>query len=313
LNLLVPTDMVVFGADDVSALQRWANPSLAGWARASYETMRADGYECELLSRAALQARFTNLACDDRHQFAFIDHTAALIHASTAVRQIARLAHAAGATLLPYHTVEHVVRTGDDVNGLIVNGDRIVPRRGVIFAAGWQNSTLRPELAAKTRVTRQHIVRFRAQYGFRQPDGDLPIIVDLDDRRYLYALAGRTITVADDDSRPASKRVSDPSSSYGSPALDEAFVAEAHTFATTRVPELRGMTVLADTSCHYTSTVAGDYLVYQQGNVVVVSACSGHGFKNGPSIGRMAAEMAMKQRPRNYHPFYAFEHAQDIP
>jgi sarcosine oxidase len=49
---------------------------------------------------------------------------------------------------------------------------------------------------------------------------------------------------------------------------------------------------VTSTTCLYTTTPTQDFHITREGPVVVVSACSGHGFKFTPLIGRMAAELA---------------------
>jgi len=46
------------------------------------------------------------------------------------------------------------------------------------------------------------------------------------------------------------------------------------------------------TTCLYTTTPDERFVVERHGPIVVVSACSGHGFKFSPLIGRMAADLA---------------------
>ena len=50
-------------------------------------------------------------------------------------------------------------------------------------------------------------------------------------------------------------------------------------------------TPTSSTTCLYTTTPTEDFHVTREGPLVVVSACSGHGFKFVPLIGRMAAEL----------------------
>lgn len=45
------------------------------------------------------------------------------------------------------------------------------------------------------------------------------------------------------------------------------------------------------TTCLYTSTETEDFVIDRRGGIVVVSACSGHGFKFAPLVGRMAADL----------------------
>jgi sarcosine oxidase len=49
-------------------------------------------------------------------------------------------------------------------------------------------------------------------------------------------------------------------------------------------------------TCLYTSTPTEDFVVERHGPIVVVSACSGHGFKFTPLTGRMAADLATASR-----------------
>ena len=47
-------------------------------------------------------------------------------------------------------------------------------------------------------------------------------------------------------------------------------------------------------SCLYTSTASGDFVITHHpdhDSVVIVSACSGHGFKHSPAIGEAVAQL----------------------
>jgi sarcosine oxidase len=50
-------------------------------------------------------------------------------------------------------------------------------------------------------------------------------------------------------------------------------------------------------TCLYTNTPNEDFLLDRIGDVVIVSPCSGHGFKFAPEIGRLAADLAMGEPP----------------
>jgi sarcosine oxidase len=49
-------------------------------------------------------------------------------------------------------------------------------------------------------------------------------------------------------------------------------------------------------TCLYTTTPTEDFVVERHGPIVAVSACSGHGFKFTPLIGRLAADLATASR-----------------
>lgn len=47
----------------------------------------------------------------------------------------------------------------------------------------------------------------------------------------------------------------------------------------------------AETTCLYTTTPSDDFVIDRVGPIVVVSACSGHGAKLAPTVGRVAADL----------------------
>jgi sarcosine oxidase len=50
--------------------------------------------------------------------------------------------------------------------------------------------------------------------------------------------------------------------------------------------------VLASETCLYTNTADESFVLERHGRVVVGSACSGHGFKFAPVVGRTLAALA---------------------
>ena len=81
-------------------------------------------------------------------------------------------------------------------------------------------------------------------------------------------------------------------------------VDEAHTEAVTEYVRrwLPGLVPapVKTTTCLYTTTPNEDFVVDRRGPIVIGSACSGHGFKFTPLIGRMLADLAQgKQGPRS--------------
>ena len=72
--------------------------------------------------------------------------------------------------------------------------------------------------------------------------------------------------------------------------MDEASRARIVEYVRRWLPGLEP-TPFAETTCLYTSTPSEDFLIDRVGPLVVVSACSGHGAKMAPTIGRIAADL----------------------
>jgi sarcosine oxidase len=73
---------------------------------------------------------------------------------------------------------------------------------------------------------------------------------------------------------------------------DPASVARAEAWVRERFPDVDPEPVGAE-SCLYTSTTDGSFVLERRGRIVVGSACSGHGFKFAPVVGRRLAALAL--------------------
>jgi sarcosine oxidase len=73
---------------------------------------------------------------------------------------------------------------------------------------------------------------------------------------------------------------------------DPAIVERIASWVRERFPGVDPRPVEAQT-CLYTSTADQDFILERRGRVVVGSACSGHGFKFAPAIGRRLAKLAL--------------------
>jgi sarcosine oxidase len=75
-------------------------------------------------------------------------------------------------------------------------------------------------------------------------------------------------------------------------APDPASIEQVVAWIRDRFPDVDPEPVDAQT-CLYTSTVDGSFVLERRGRVVVGSACSGHGFKFAPVVGRRLAALAL--------------------
>ncbi len=78
--------------------------------------------------------------------------------------------------------------------------------------------------------------------------------------------------------------------------LDEEQVRQVVAYVERWFPGLEPTPVFP-TTCLYTNTDNEDFLLDRVDDVVIVSPCSGHGFKFAPEIGRLAADLAMGEPP----------------
>ena len=151
----------------------------------------------------------------------------------------------------------------------------------VVTAGAWATSIV-PGLAV--RVTRETVAYFRRE------GPPAPSVVELDDAtggHTLYALYDPVFGLKAGVHHAGAE--ADPDAT-GSP--DPALVARIAGWVRERLPGVDSEPVESDT-CLYTSTVDEEFVLERRGRVVVGSACSGHGFKFAPAVGRRLADMAL--------------------
>jgi sarcosine oxidase len=75
-------------------------------------------------------------------------------------------------------------------------------------------------------------------------------------------------------------------------SADPAIVARIVEWMRLRLPDIDPNPVATE-SCVYTTTADESFILERRGRVVVCSACSGHGFKFAPAVGRRLAALAL--------------------
>jgi sarcosine oxidase len=73
---------------------------------------------------------------------------------------------------------------------------------------------------------------------------------------------------------------------------DPALVERISGWVRERFPDVDSTPVAAE-SCLYTNTDDESFVLERRGRLVVGSACSGHGFKFAPAVGRRLAQLAL--------------------
>ena len=152
----------------------------------------------------------------------------------------------------------------------------------VVVTAGAWVGKLVPDVPV--RVTRETLAYFRY-------DGaPVPAIVELDEftrKHAMYALHDPVHGVkagAHHCGYDADPDVDEPP--------DEQLLERIAAWVRTRLPGLDPRPVETQT-CLYTSTADESFVLERRGRVVVGSACSGHGFKFAPAVGRRLAGLAL--------------------
>ena len=176
----------------------------------------------------------------------------------------------------------------------LASGERIAADR-FVFAAGPWLPKLFPEIIGdRIQPTRQEVFFFAPPAGdpLFQP-GRMPGWADFNGGDVYYGfpdLEARGVKFAHD----AHGVDVDPDTQSRRPT--DAALAEVIAYRDRRFPRLRGAPLTESRVCQYENSSNGDFLIDRHpamSNVVIVGGGSGHGFKHGPEVGRLAATLAL--------------------
>jgi sarcosine oxidase len=176
-----------------------------------------------------------------------------------------------------------------------------------VFACGpWLGKLFPSAVGDLVRATKQDIVFFGPPAGDdRFTDTHLPVWADHSSidhasidhgERFLYGVPGtdrRGFKVADDTRGP----VFDPTN--GERVVSQESLNTMREYIAFRFPALKDAPVIETRVCQYEQTPDSNFIIDRHPaneNVWIVGGGSGHGFKHGPAIGEMMAELILRDR-----------------
>jgi len=252
------------------------------------DTMRGFPKEVEILSGAEAAPLFPSLRLDEVD--AIVDRTAGVIAARRTMDTLRFQCEESGVEIRENTPVQSWYSEGDGIRLRCEGGD--VLARHVMVAAGSWIGELLPFLQSRVFVARQTIGYFRLDGPMAV--GQFPVWCYLGDKAndFYYGLPEFERDGVKLARHYTADRSDDPNQAEGPDptAMDDLFRFASRRF-TAPVLEMSG----AET-CLYTCTPTEDFIIDrhpEDGRLVFASACSGHGFKFGPLMGRILAEMVL--------------------
>jgi sarcosine oxidase len=253
--------------------------------RPTAEALESAGERLEYLSPDAIAERWPGIRLDAGTE-AFVQEEGGVCMAERTVHAQARLARKHGATIVERTTVErlHVNDTGVEVNTAT---ETYRAALAVVTAGPWARPLLRgagidlPLVPSFEQVT----------YFALDDPSPLPTIID------WSVTPPNTPYVVPNPEETGHFKIALHMSGPSVDADERSFEPDAERVR--RVTEYAGMRFAphhperGTDTCLYTNTPDEDFVLDRRGSVVIGSACSGHGFKFTPFIGRVLADLAM--------------------
>ncbi|HEY8119728.1 MAG TPA: FAD-dependent oxidoreductase [Myxococcota bacterium] len=253
------------------------------------------GLGTRALDRAELRRRYPQAIWDDVEVGLYEPEFGALM-ARRAVQTLVRaLAEAGGELRIAAASPPNVA--GDALRELVLTTGEVLRARQIVFACGpWLPKLFPAELGGRIFPTRQEVFFFATPPGDdRFLPGKFPGWADFNAGDIYYGfpdLEARGFKIAHDQHGPAI----DPDT--GDRIASAAGLADVRGYLARRFPALGGAPLVESRVCQYENSANGDLLIDRHPtlqNVWLVGAGSGHGFKHGPEVGRMAAELVLAE------------------
>ena len=166
-----------------------------------------------------------------------------------------------------------------------------------VFACGpWLGKMFPQTVGELIRPTKQDIFFFGPPAGdSRFTDAHLPVWGD-HGKRFLYGIPGsgrRGFKVADDT------RGADFDPTGGERVVSHATLKRVREYITHRFPAMKNAPLIETRVCQYEQTPDSNFIMDRHPrmeNVWLLGGGSGHGFKHGPALGELMAELVLNER-----------------
>jgi monomeric sarcosine oxidase len=255
----------------------------------TYRALRSLGLKAEVLDGREVTARFPQFALN-AFPYAVYDPSGAILHAETVMHALVDLARRRNVTLIEGERVIEVKRTSSARVSIITErGSRFNCARACAASGPWTRKLL-SFLGNKLITTAQETVYFEPVAPQTSFDiGRFPIFIDLDSGFYGFPVHHRgAMKIANHHKgEPV-----DPDSIESE--AGEVFIDRCRAFFSEFLPALSGARVRETSTCVYNNTPDDDFIIDwhpEIENLLIVTGFSGHGFKFGPTVGRISAEL----------------------
>jgi monomeric sarcosine oxidase len=258
----------------------------------------------QLLDRPTMQRRYPQIDFSGVEVGIFEPQFGVLMARRAIQSLVARFVPAGG--LYEAEAVLPPPEGGTRLRSIRTGSGRTVEADAFVFACGpWLPKVFPEALGGRIFPTRQEVFFFAADAGdTRFGPRQLPGWADFNEGDIYYGmpdLEGRGFKIAHDAHGPAT----DPDSGDRLPSPTA--LAKVRGYMERRFPALARRPLSEARVCQYENSANGDLLIDfhpRLGNVLLVGAGSGHGFKHGPAVGRYAAD-AVTGTLRNAEPRFS--------
>jgi glycine/D-amino acid oxidase-like deaminating enzyme len=248
------------------------------------------GVAAEMMTSAEAAARFPQFN-PAAFAHAVLDPSGAITDAEGAVKTMIALARKRGVTIIEAMRVTGIEPAANAKVKIITEaGEPVECRRAMIASGPWTRRLL-PSLASKLVTTRQEVVYFEPRANHEAfAAGRFPIFIELGSGFYGFPIHHANSVKMGNHHKGAAVDMDEE------PAVGSEFITRCREFFAEFIPALATAYVRETRICVYNNTPDDDFIIdwhRDVENVLLVTGFSGHGFKFGPVIGRISADLLL--------------------
>jgi glycine/D-amino acid oxidase-like deaminating enzyme len=246
--------------------------------------------EYEFLTRPEIKKRFPQIDVADLHH-AYFDPYGGYLKARESVELVHQAFLNEGGQYL-----QSQVRPGkvgsNRLDKISLSNGNTLTADGFVFACGSWLGSLFPEILQKAIIcTKQEVYYFGVPAANAVAFEGLPVWVDVDGVNFYYGIPGnqyRGFKIGVD----VRGEIFDPTS--GDRTITPGTLEKARKFIRHRFPDLKGAPLIANSVCPYENSPDGNFIfdrLPETSNAFILGGGSGHGFKHGPALGNLVAQV----------------------
>jgi glycine/D-amino acid oxidase-like deaminating enzyme len=257
--------------------------------------LREAGVAYEELSGRELSKRWPQINAEDV-RWAIYEPDGGFLRARFACLAAAEQFVKAGGEYKQVAVLPHGLESGVRDGLTLSDGSKLIADHYVFACGPWLSKLFPETIGGLIRPTKQDVFFFGTPAGdHRFAENNLPVWADHGDR-FIYGIPatdGRGFKVAD-DTRGAEF---DPTS--GERVVSEDGLKAIRDYVAFRFPTMKDAPLIETRVCQYENTVDNHLIIDRHPaaeTVWLVGGGSGHGFKHGPGVGGMVAELVMEDK-----------------
>jgi glycine/D-amino acid oxidase-like deaminating enzyme len=275
----------------------WLAATQDDYEKASLPLLREARVELDELSTADARKRFPQFNFEDVH-WAIFEKNAGFLMARRNCQIVMENFQAEGGTYKQLAVTPGMVQ-GREMRPLALSDGSTFTADQYVFACGpWLGKVFPDEIGELLHPTRQEVFFFGVPAGdTRFVEPSMPTWIDHGASHYFYGIPGnewRGFKMADDNRGPTF----DPTNGDRTPSAAALKTVREH--MNYRFPALKGAPLLEARVCQYENTPDENFIMDRHphaSNAWFLGGGSGHGYKHGPAVGEMMAQLVLGKKP----------------